>query len=87
MTHIYCRSHPNIIKANMQIDQTAERPVAMTHTDHQGGRCSMQELSPGGQSAPTGGAPLSQKLGPWLASAAAVVGASPASPAVLRMSD
>ncbi|EPQ14112.1 Zinc finger E-box-binding homeobox 1 [Myotis brandtii] len=41
----------------------------------------MQELPPGGQDAPIGGAPLSQKLGSWL-----VEGTSPASMAALRNS-
>ena len=45
----------------------------------------MQELPLGGQCAPTGGAPLSQKPGSWLASAVVVAGASPASTGVLRM--
>lgn len=38
----------------------------------------------GGQCAPTGGMPLSQKLGSWLVSAAVVAEASPTSVAALR---
>lgn len=47
----------------------------------------MQEMSPGGQCAPKGGAPLSQKLISWLVSAGALMGASLAFAAVPRMSD
>ncbi|EPQ20508.1 PRAME family member 9/15 [Myotis brandtii] len=46
----------------------------------------MQELPPGGQCAPIGGALLSQKLGSRLVSAAVVAGASSASAAALRSS-
>nr|KAF6369016.1 hypothetical protein mMyoMyo1_010422 [Myotis myotis] len=46
-----------------------------------GGKRSMQELSPGGQCAPTGGVTLSQKPGSWLVSTAATTGASPDSAA------
>lgn len=58
----------------------AVQPIAVMCTNHLRGRCSVQELYPGGQCDPTEGPLLSQKLGSWLPSAVVVA-------AALRMSE
>lgn len=60
----------------MHIDQPAERPVTMTHTEHQGADTPHRSC-PGGQCASNSGSTSQPEAGSQLASTASVAGASP----------